>query len=469
MAVERHFAAVHRADEVDVLNLFRLCGSKSPHWRRRDLLIERLNRKIDRFVVPAVSGRDITDSIVTNPAIIPPPPIGPLNLGAYKIGSSAVGLAVLSSVAEVTTITTPLSTTEFGSSFESAWQSAHLSQQVGEQVAQLGYDRIYIFGGRHCYSWPFVDETSQSATVVRYEQGATGTSYVEADTMLYQPSTHARMVEEHDFDAAAGEAFFLDRLNRDPHTDAGFFTASQTPGALPEGLRGKEYASFFTSSPDEYLAVRDELTFGEFANQQDVAVCLARSCRAAGKLLAIRFHPHLQYKHSSWTREWDFDALAAEGAVLIFPDAEYDSYALIRSSCCVFTCGSSVGFESTFLGVPNAGIGRWLTTELGASVQLENSADIAAFIKQPFLPNRAQERALRYGSFRKRGGMPLNNLDVGTHPNYARVEGRMVDPIRWIAQSVRDFVSRRPKKRGSLDPRSGMRDGKVVLALRKNN
>ena len=39
MAVERDFAAIHRQDRVDAIDLFSISGRCSPHWRRRDKVI----------------------------------------------------------------------------------------------------------------------------------------------------------------------------------------------------------------------------------------------------------------------------------------------------------------------------------------------------------------------------------------------------------------------------------------------
>ena len=62
-----------------------------------------------------------------------------------------------------------------------AWKSAHFSLQADQALSGRGYDEVYIFNGRHCCSRPFCDIFSQSARVWRYEQGATGNSFVMAD------------------------------------------------------------------------------------------------------------------------------------------------------------------------------------------------------------------------------------------------------------------------------------------------
>ena len=63
LAVERQMAREHASDTVDLLDLWSICSCYSPHWSRRDRLIERLNRKIARFMRPVINGREITADV----------------------------------------------------------------------------------------------------------------------------------------------------------------------------------------------------------------------------------------------------------------------------------------------------------------------------------------------------------------------------------------------------------------------
>ena len=73
MAVERDIVRRHPDAQVDLLNLFELCCRSSPHWRPRARVIETLNRNIQRFVKPAVNGRDITSKIRIRSKVPPLP------------------------------------------------------------------------------------------------------------------------------------------------------------------------------------------------------------------------------------------------------------------------------------------------------------------------------------------------------------------------------------------------------------
>jgi hypothetical protein len=411
---------------------------------------------------PVISGREITGEVAPEHSAVPPVPNDISDLRQYRVGDVPVGLAILSTVYELTTIHGAQTPADYGERlFEQTWRSAHLSLRIGEKVARLGYDRIYIFGGRHCYSRPFVDAASVTSEVLRYEQGGTGTAYVMTDSSLYEPANLARIIASYPLDERAGAQFFEERLSRSGTWDANFFTAGQTPGRIPEALRGRPLITFFNTSVDELYAIRDEIRFGSFANQCEAALALARVCREEGKALAIRFHPHLMFKHPSWRREWDFAALEGLGAVLIEPDDPADTYALLRASESVFSCGSTISFECSNLGVPNAVIGEGLASAMGVSEMVNDEAELRQFIRAPALPPDARRNALRLGSFYKKGATPVVGLDVGAHPNLSRIDGMIVDPVRYAVQVVRGWAARLAGR--VPENRSGMVEGRVTL------
>jgi hypothetical protein len=458
LAAERAVARASGA-QVDVLNLFKLCSAVSPHWRRRDVLIEQVSRKFERFVRPLAGGQDITPAIRPDKDVVPPPQEDVSALRRYRRGPAYVGLGVLSSVMSRTTVQMAVSSDEYGPDYPAAWLSAHLSAQIGEVVADLGYDEVHIFNGRACYSRPFCDLVEQKTRLIRYEQGAAGNSYIQADRPIHHPRTTAELILAHDFSAEDGTAFYVDRLRKVPGDTVHFFTAAQVQGNMPTGLVPGEFIAFFTSSSDEMVAISDDVGFGDFATQFDAAFAMAAAARMQGKRLVVRMHPHLRYKHESWQREWDFKRLTNEGAVLIWPGDPCDSYSLAEAAHCVFTCGSTVGLECSFRGIPNADVGNWVGARLGAMQKVLNPCDVACFIERPFLPDGAVHAALLYGSFIRRAGIPLPEYDVGSHPNYARIAGQVVDPLRYGYQLAKDAIL-------SGTPRSepwGLVNGKAVV------
>jgi hypothetical protein len=468
MAVEREYSRRHADVTVDALNMFPLCSSVSPHWRRRDVVFERINRKYERFVAPVVNGRDITSDIQVNQHDVPEIPSLFADLVKYQIGDARIGLAVLSSVSSATTIQIPDTLDEFGPYLQSSWKSAHLSFQVAEAVRQRGYDRVYIFNGRLCYSRPFCDVVGRSAEVIRYEQGSAGNKFIESAVSVHDPAVLADLMLAHDVDEAAGESFYTERMGRKPGTEVALLTASQVKDSLPSDIAEGEVVTFFTSCTDELWFVADKPPYGDFGSQFEISLALAEICRSRGLKLVIRLHPHLRFKHSSWVREWNLEQLAAMGAVVLQPEDSHDSYALVRASKCIVTTGSTIGFEASFLGIPTAVVGTWVGGCLGASVVANSREELADFIANPVLLPQARSRAIAYGSFYKRGGTLLPELDVGSHPGEARIAGRIVDPVRWAAHKVRSLKRRTPANPDALDLRTGMQGGRVLLPPHTN-
>jgi hypothetical protein len=372
------------------------------------------------------------------------------------IGEAHVGLGVLSSVTSHTTIEHADTMSDYGEVLGHAWRTAHLSARVGQIVDAMGYDEVYIFNGRHCISRPFCDILQRRIPVYRYEQGGGGNRYIMSADGVHQPASVARLIDEHDFDAATGERFFAERFEKGPGSAARFFTVAQVDEQLPPGLLPGRTVSLFTSSADELYAVSDTGLYGEFTTQFEVGRTIAEACAERGETFVIRYHPHLQFKHASWKKEWDFEALRELGAILVMPDDTVDTYALLRASRCIFSFGSTVGFEASYLGIPSADVGDWAGGALGAVAVANSAGAVRRFIADPSLPERAREQAIRYGSYAKRAGKLLPELEVGSHPYYSRIGGRIVDPVRYVYQRIRSPFSRR--SRLALPP-----GGKVIV------
>lgn len=140
-----------------------------------------------------------------------------------------------------------------------------------------------------------------------------------------------------------------------------------------------------------------------------------------------------------------------------------NSYAMVRAGYSVITTGSTIGLEASYLGVPNAVVGSWVGGWLGASVVANTPEELARFIAEPQLLPHARDAALRFGSFYWSGGKLLPELDVGIHPNLARIDGQIVDPVRFAAQKLRSLF-RSPPDPDVLDIKSGLQGGRVILA-----
>lgn len=441
IGVERHLASeLSRTHLVDGLNVGTFIAAQSPVWDRRAQLYERLVRKYVRFVVPALNGRDITPDIRLPKRPIPPLPESVTELRQYRLGDSAVGLAALSSAASFARVASTGATSDYGLTLRKAWEIAHRADELARAIAERAYDEIYIFNGRHCISRPFCDLLSGTARVRRFEAGGKPHSFVLFDGVLHHAPVFADVVRRQEVDEAAGHAFYRERKERVPGNDAHRLTKDQQRGKIPPDAAGAPLVTYFSSSPDEFFATADEYTFGEFESQGDIAAAVAAACAETGKKLVVRLHPHLESKHSSWRDEWDFDQLRELGAVLVWPSEPYDSYALMEASDCVVTCGSTIGIEAAYWGMASMAIGDHFNNQLGITVAGQNAGDIGRFVEAPYCLAGSRPAAIAYGSFAKRSGTPVCGYSEEDGFESARIDGRIVDPIRyWTARLKRLF------------------------------
>ena len=441
----RHIAQklVAAGYEVDAFNAFSSIASYAPDINKAEVLLERLWPKYRRFILPAINGSDLTGRVDLSNISIPALPCAVSDLRSATAYGAKVGLAALSTAASYTQKAVRDKTAGYGRPLQDAWKVAHLAAAAAEQL-RLGHDEVYIYNGRTAESRPFCDVLEETAAVFRHESGTIENSYFAFPGALHDPENVEKILALHPVDEQAGEDFFHRQRSRKPGTPSHMFTSKQVEGLLPEALADKKVVAMFTSSEDEFFAIKDDATFGHFPTQFEAAVAVASICRENGKTLALRMHPHLSIKDDHWKADWNFARLKALGAHVIMPHEPIDSYALVEASEIVITCGSTIGVEAAFYGKPSLVIGENFSTVLGICVAASREEDIAAFIEKPFRPARAREQAVAIGSSRQRFGEEIPGLTNGATPELARLDGRLMDPARYlIRRAERTFRSRR--------------------------
>jgi hypothetical protein len=143
-------------------------------------------------------------------------------------------------------------------------------------------------------------------------------------------------------------------------------------------------------------------------------------------------HPNLKGAHKSWWYEWDLEALQALGACVLYPDDATDSYALMLNSAIVVTCGSTIGVEAAYAERPSIAVGRYISSAVGAVAEGACLADLRAFIATPWHSPHQVAAAIAYGSFFMTSGTVLSEFLPGGRLELARINGRLVDPIRAL-------------------------------------
>jgi len=427
---------------VSAINLNYVLGSVSHADSLRDFIYEWLDNKYRRFIIPELNGDDYTVHLdTTSLPVIPSLPCSTDHLRSYQIDGVNVGLSALSTAASYAKCVSPLSA-DYGSSLRRAWLVAHLSYYVGLSLLHLPFSAVYIFNGRFAISRPISEVFAKRCKVFFYEADSFRRSYFYSDRPIYSPSVISDLILQHAPNISAGTRFFRDSLYRRPNTASAQFASHQISGSLPDALRCQSFVCFFTSSPDEFFAISDDTTLSpSFRNQYHLASTSSRICAHLGKKFVVRFHPHLCYKHPSWRDEWDFSTLLANGTLLIQPDDPTDSYSLLLASESILTCGSTIGIEAAFHGIPSAVVGDSITSRIGCATLLSTYSDLYSFLSNPSTLSSSYQAALRYGSYASSPtGSPIHGLELRN--GCYLFEGRLISLCRSLTLILKTYSYR---------------------------
>jgi hypothetical protein len=156
-----------------------------------------------------------------------------------------------------------------------------------------------------------------------------------------------------------GEFFFANQRKRssDKIADKGVYSDRFLQGSLPADLiPGKHNISFFLTSEDEQSGLEDwTWPFGD--SQYEVIGKLIPGLIEKNYEIWIRVHPNLAGRVNN-SQINEIAKLQQPHVHIIAAEDEVDSYALIAESSNVIVFGSTVGLESTYMGVNTILLGR---------------------------------------------------------------------------------------------------------------
>jgi hypothetical protein len=98
----------------------------------------------------------------------------------------------------------------------------------------------------------------------------------------------------------------------------------------------------------------------------------------------VRVHPHLKRK-SNDEKEW-WNSLKGSNLLLISQDSPIDSYALAKSSDAVVVFGSTIGIESTYMGLPVICISDSLYNGFGVAYEPKDKDELIRLLRQNLTP-----------------------------------------------------------------------------------
>lgn len=361
-----------------------------------------------------------------------------LRYGEFK----DIGWGVLSSVIELS-LNPFVDLTTHRKEFRDFLASSLLAyDMVRAQIEALCPDAVLLFNGRFATTRP-IFRAAENAGVRRliHERGSDCHHYWLASESIHDPDyiqQEIRRFWRPELSEVA-HSFFTNRRQRVEKAWYSF-VKSQRSGKLPEAMRGDgRWVVFFSASDDEYVATGDKYEVPEFPTQRDAIMALVEAVRrVSGYRLCVRLHPNIARKSREQRDYWA--KLKIPDGIVIAPEDDPDSYAMLDRAEVICSYGSTMGIEATYWGKPSLLLGRSIYDRLGVCHCAFNIDEIAAFLLEPRTFPR--DGTLVYGGFFSSFGTPYRYYQARNFRN-GKILGHDLDalPVRWFREA-RDGLRR---------------------------
>lgn len=190
------------------------------------------------------------------------------------------------------------------------------------------------------------------------------------------------------------------------------FTRHQVKGKLPSIPKDKKLLSCFLSSFDELL-LAGYTSKESSLNQSNALQSLSEEIAMNQDWqLVIRCHPNMltrpDYEQNYWKK-----LLKGINAIVVLPEDDIDTYALIERSDLVVTFGSTVAVEALALGVPSAVFGESLYSGHQMVKTLNSIQELLRLLRTLPKINKKQLLELEvYAYFQLYGGERFRYLEL---------------------------------------------------------
>lgn len=432
-----------KTNNVFSINLNKVLQHIHPDQKRLDYFYELIDRKYERFILKNINSSEIKISkkeLKNNTLTIPLLPNSIDEIRKYKINNIGIGIAALSTAASYSKCTSE-HISDYGTYLNQAWILAHKSYYVGCILNKHNFDQVYIFNGRHAISRPIAEVMKKKAKVIYYETNIERTAYLLSEDGFHDSELLAKKINEYKYDAEEGKLFYKKLYEGSINTE--YEKIHKNFRLLEKDSKTINKAViFYTSSPDEFFAIKDINEISEdFKNQFAIANYLCGLQKAYKFQLIVRLHPYLRFKHESWKEEWDFEYLKENRAIIIQPDEFIDSYDLLEYAKACVTVGSTIGIEAVYKGIPTIDIGKTIANQLGITEEGNTTYSLENFISSPYLMINSNEKCLQFGSYQLHKSTNLITLKSGAEMSKDEMI-KIVSPVKFIAQKIKRVIKK---------------------------
>ncbi len=424
---------------IDSINLNKLTGHLHPDAKLRDYMYEKFDNKYNRFIKKNINGEDVTKKIKYIPIKIKVPS-NIIELRKIKVNDVSIGLAALSTAASYSKCVSEIAE-DYGEYLEEALTVASISYSIGNSLAKREYDIAIIFNGRFAISRPIAETLRKNnANILYYEFDDKRMQLMESWNSTFVPEEFSKRILKLDaIDCKLANNFFMMKERKTWNEIESKIRSKQVIGKFPDELLNKKYIVFFTSSPDEYFAINDNLNLAEeYETQYDFALELAQKSILQNYNYVIRMHPNLRFKHISWKKQWNFQKLEELNCKIIWPESEIDTYEILKKAHIVFTAGSTIGIEAAYFKKLIANVGKSLATYLGCAVEINTKKDLEYFISNPYIIKDSFKSALACGHyFSDQNDIPL---EIKYLNNIAKIGNKIISRSKFIVGKLKLLI-----------------------------
>ncbi len=327
------------------------------------------------------------------------------DLTDYNIGNFDIGYAALSSIVSICRDPEPDLIQHRQTLNRFLISAAQSYEQTVEYLSNNHVDRVYVFNGRFAAMRAVLRACQRmSVDCFLHERGCDLEHYdLFKNHLMHEIDSIEAAIEERWETARSNPnrneiaaSWFHDRVNRIEKVWHSF-VKNQESGRLPSDWNPtRKNISVFCSSDDEFVAIGQAWRNDVYPNQVSAIARISRDLQMIQPetQIYLRVHPNLTSVDNQ--RKRDMLSLDYPNLTVIPPEAEIDTYELLRFSDTVVTFGSSVGSEAVFWGRPSVLLGPCFYQNLGGIYRSSSHQETIGLLAQTLEPQEITG-ALKYG------------------------------------------------------------------------
>jgi hypothetical protein len=225
-----------------------------------------------------------------------------------------------------------------------------------------------------------------------------------------------------------GQDFFDKQRNgnRNASPTKGVYSDRFSTGSLPKGfIPGNHNISIFLTSEDEQSGFQDwEWPFGK--SQYDVIEKIIPQLLDLNYVIWIRVHPNLAGRSNN-SQVIEIAKLRRENVHVIAAEESVDSYSLISESSNVIVFGSTIGLESTYMGVNTILLGRSLYEHLEINRIPTSLLELPSFLN--LAPSETSKtNAMLVAAYFQMEYNHFSNVEVSSNGKFLRYQNSDIKP-----------------------------------------